>query len=127
MLKAEEYYDKYLSYDRRALHLSKYYLSRWAKTERNAAQLNETQKEIAFLLFSTLKELTKKEREFLGDKYRVILFGKNSKSDKEVAEEYNMRLSDYQKLRKGLEYKFYYYLKPLVQTSKKEKGIDFKF
>lgn len=124
MLKAEEYYDKYLSYDRRALQLSKYYLSRWAKTERNAAQLNETQKEIAFLLFSTLKELTKKEREFLGDKYRVILFGKNSKSDKEVAEEYNMRLSDYQKLRRGLEYKFYYYLKPLLLELKGEEFFN---
>lgn len=114
MLKAEEYYDKYISYDRRALQLSKHYLSRWGKIERNAAQLNETQKEIAFLLFSTLKELTEKEREFLGNKYRVIIFGKKAKSDKEVAEEYNMRLSDYQKLRKGLEYKFYHFLKPLL-------------
>lgn len=124
MLKAEEYYDKYLSYDRRALQLSKYYLSRWAKTERNAAQLNETQKEIAFLLFSTLKELTEKEREFLGDKYRVILFGKNSKSDKEVAKEYEMNLIDYQELRKGVEYKFYYYLKPLLLELKGEEFFN---
>lgn len=114
MLTADEYINQYISYDRRALQLSKYYLSRWAKVERNASQLDEMEKETAFLLFSVLKELTEKERQFLGDKYRVILFGKSSKSDKEVAEEYNMRFSDYQNLRKGLEYKFYHFLKPLL-------------
>lgn len=127
MLSADDYHVRYYSSDRRALQLSKYYLNKWGKIERNVSQLSEVYSRIAFILFSALKEMTEEERKFLADKYRVIIFGRWSKSDKELAEEYGMKLSDYQKLRKGIEYKFYYYLKPLVQTSKKEKGIDFKF
>lgn len=118
MLTADEYLDQYLSYDRRALQLSKYYLSRWGKIERKAAGLDDVHSEIAYILFSTLKELTEKEREFLGDKYRVIIFGRVAKSDKEMASQYNMKLVDYQNLRKGIEYKFYHKMKPLLQELK---------
>ena len=70
--------------------------------------------------------MTEEERKFLADKFRVTIARKSSRPDKEIAKKYGMELSEYRELRKGVEYKFYYYLKPLVQTSKKEKGIDFK-
>lgn len=122
MLTADEYFNQYPSYDRRALQLSKYYLSRWGKIERNASELSELHSEIAYILFSALNEMTEKEREFLGDKYRVIIFGRVAKSDKEMASQYNMKLVDYQNLRKGIEYKFYHKMKPLLQELK---GDDF--
>lgn len=127
MLSADDYHVRYYSSDRRALQLSKYYLNKWGWIERNASQLDELYGEIAFILFSALKEMTEEERKFLADKFRVTIARKSSRPDKEIAKKYGMELSEYRELRKGVEYKFYYYLKPLVQTSKKEKGIDFKF
>ena len=127
MLQADDYHVRYYSSDRRALQLSKYYLNKWGVIEKNASRLNESYTEIAFILFSALKEMTEEERKFLADKFRVTIERKSSRPDREIAKEYGMELSEYRELRKGVEYKFYYYLKPLVQTSKKEKGIDFKF
>lgn len=127
MLQADDYIVRYRSDDKRALQLSKYYLNKWGVIERNASRLNEHYTEIAFLLFSALKEMTEEERKFLSDKYRVVIRKKSSKPDKEIAKEYGMELLEYQKLRRGVEYKFYSHLKPLIQKTKKEKGIDFKF
>ena len=127
MLQVAEYHIRYYSSDRRSLQLSKYYLGKWGVIEKNASRLNESYTEIAFILFSALKEMTEEERKFLADKFRVTIAKKSSRPDKDIAKEYGMELSEYRDLRKGIEYKFYYYLKPLVQTSKKEKGIDFNF
>ena len=127
MLQVDDYHVRYYSSDRRALQLSKYYLNKWGKIERNVSQLSEVYSRIAFILFSALKEMTEEERRFLADKFRVTIARKSSRPDKEIAKEYGMELSEYRELRKGVEYKFYSYLKPLVQTSNKEKGIDLKF
>lgn len=118
MLNADDYHVRYYSSDRRALQLSKYYLNKWGWIERNASQLDESYKEIAFILFSALKEMTEEERKFLADKFRVTIARKSSRPDKEIAEEYGMELQEYRKLRKGVEYKFYSYLKPLLQEHK---------
>lgn len=127
MLQADEYYNQFYSNDRRALQLSKYYLNKWGVIEKNASRLNESYTEIAFILFSALKEMTEEERNFLADKYRVTIAKKSSRPDKEIANDYGMELLEYRNLRKGIEYKFYYHLKPLIQTAKKEKGINFRF
>lgn len=123
MLPADEYFISYYSEDRRALQLAKYYLSKWGTIEKNASKLNEAYSEIAFLLFSALSEMTEEERKFLADKYRVDIYKKWAKPDKEVAKKNDMKLSEYQKLRKGVEYKFYYYLKPLRQKEKEKEGV----
>ena len=127
MLSADDYHVRYYSSDRRALQLSKYYLNKWGWIERNASQLDELYGEIAFILFSALKEMTEEERKFLADKFRVTIERKSSRPDKEIAKEYGMELSEYRELRKGVEYKFYYYLKPLIQKNKVEKGVSFSF
>lgn len=119
MLRVESYseYEQKMTINR-SLQLAKYYLSKWGRIENNIANLSVAEKRIAKLLFTSLKQMTAEEREFLASKYRVIIFGKASRTDKEVAEEYKMKLIDYQNLRKGIEYKFYFYLKPLL----KERG-----
>lgn len=127
MLSADDYHVRYYSSDRRALQLSKYYLGKWGKIEKNVSQLSEAYSRIAFILFSALKEMTDNERKFLADKYRVTIYSKIARPDREVAEEYEMNYSDYQKLRKGVEYKFYSYLKPLIQKQKEAKGLSFSF
>lgn len=127
MLQADEYYNQFYSNDRRALQLSKYYLNKWGVIEKNASRLNESYTEIAFILFSALKEMTEEERNFLADKYRVTIAKKSSRPDKEIANDYGMELLEYRNLRKGIEYKIYCHLKPLIQTAKKEKGINFRF
>lgn len=55
---------------------SKYYLIKWGRIEQNASQLNKHLKKIAYLLFSAMNEMTDKERQFLADKYQVIISGK---------------------------------------------------
>lgn len=119
MLDVDDYHVRYYSSDRRALQLSKYYLNKWGWIERNASQLDKLYGEIAFILFSALKEMTEEERKFLADKFRVTIARKSSRPDKEIAKKYGMELSEYRELRKGVEYKFYYYLKPLIQKHKK--------
>ena len=119
MLSADDYHVRYYSSDRRALQLSKYYLNKWGWIERNASQLSEVYSRIAFILFSALKEMTEEERKFLADKFRVTIERKSSRPDKEIAKEYGMELSEYRELRKGVEYKFYSFLKPLIQKHKK--------
>jgi len=127
MLLANEYLTSYYSEDRRALQLSKYYLSKWGKIEKNASKLNKNDKKVAYILYSTLNKMAEDERKFLANKYRVMIYGKSAKPDKELAEVYDMDLLEYRNLRKGIEYKFYYYLKPSIQKRKKVKGIKFKF
>ena len=119
MLSADDYHVRYYSSDRRALQLSKYYLGKWGKIEKNASQLSEVYSRIAFILFSALKEMTEEERKFLADKFRVTIARKSSRPDKEIAKKYGMELSEYRELRKGIEYKFYYYLKPLLKEHTK--------
>lgn len=123
MLQVDDYHARYYSDDRRALQLSKYYLNKWGIIERNASRLNESYTEIAVILFSTLKEMTDLERKFLSEKYRVTIARKSSRPDEELAEKYGMKLLEYRELRKGIEYKFYYYLKSLLEEHKK--GISF--
>lgn len=110
----EENYIKYYDENKRALQKAKFFLSRWGKIENNISNLSPRKKRIAKMLFSTLKKLTKEEREFLASKYRVVIFGKASRTDKEVAAMYDMDFQDYVMLRRSIEYKFYYYLKDLI-------------
>lgn len=118
MLQTDDYHARYYCDDRRTFQLSKYYLSKWGIIERNASQLDKHYSEMAFILFNTLKEMTEEERKFLSEKYRVTIPMKAHRPDREVAEEYGMELQEYRKLRKGVEYKFYSYLKPLLQEHK---------
>lgn len=92
MLLADEYLTSYYSEDRRALQLSKYYLSKWGKIEKNASKLNKNYKKVAFILYSTLNKMAEDERKFLANKYRVMIYGKSAKPDKELAEVYDMDL-----------------------------------
>jgi len=124
MLTADEYHARYYSHDTRALQLAKYYLGRWGFIERNASRLSEHYQEVAYILFSALNEMTEEEREFLANKYRVTIFMQQSKNDKELFEEYDVTLYRYRLIRKGVEYKFYHHLKPLI---KEHKGENFLF
>lgn len=93
--------------NRNALQISKHYLTRWGKFERDIGSLDIYDKERATTLFKVIKELDPKERSFLASKYRIIIHGKNSISDKSLADEYSMDLKEYRDLRKLIEYKFF--------------------
>lgn len=115
MLRVEDY-TMFKEGNKGALQKTKFFLSRWGRTEENFSKLTRIEKRNAKLLFSALKKLTKEEREFLASKYRVVIFGKASRTDKEVAAMYDMDFNEYVMLRRGIEYKFYYYLKDLIDT-----------
>lgn len=106
------YYDDFP----RALQLAKFYLKEWGKIDKDITGLSDEEKEFAIKLYSTLKNLTEYERKILGDKYRVDIFRKYAKPDKELAADYDMSFYSYRKLRKGIEYKFFYYLREHIPS-----------
>lgn len=111
----EEYKTKAIRQSKRnPLQLSKHYLSKWGKFEKNISSLDIYEQKKVKRLFTTLKAMSVEERIFLATKYRVILFGKMGRSDKELADEYNMTIEEYTNLRRGVEYKFFC---KLVETS----------
>ena len=95
----------------RALQLAKYHLKEWGKIEKDITALSDEEKEFAIRLYATLKHMTEEERQLLGDKYRVDVFGRYANPDLELAKQYEMELDYYRRLRKGIEYKFFYYLR----------------
>jgi len=121
MLTADEYHALYYHKDKRVFQLAKHYLSKWGIIENNASQLDEDYNEIAYLLFSALNEMTEEERAFLANKYRTPTFYQENRSDKKMADEYDLTLKEYRALRKGVERKFYHYLNKIKQEH--ETGI----
>lgn len=110
---AKEYRKYYDDYDR-ALQLAKYYLKDWDSIDKNIQTLEGRDLEIARTLYQTLGHLTEKERKVLADKYRVDRFRVYCITDSELAEANNMNFHAYRNLRKGIEYKFFYYLKEYI-------------
>lgn len=95
---------------RSPLQLSSRYLSNWGKFERNISTLSDNEIEMAKDLFSSLKLMTEKERNFLASKYRAIVPTKQSIPDREMAKKYNIEMKEYAKIRKAIEFKFFCYL-----------------
>lgn len=111
MLDVDDYMKYYqLNTNRHALQIVKYHLNHWGRIEKNIANLGPDSEQMAKRLFTGLKGLTAEERALLAAKYRTDKQGKPSKTDKEAAEDYGMKLRNYQALRKAIEHKVYYYM-----------------
>lgn len=112
MLITDDYIKYYYSNtEMYALQIAKYHLIRWGKIEKNIVDLGSDLKPIAKSLFGALRKLTIDERAILAAKYRTDEKGRPSKTDKEAADALDMELLKYQELRRGIEHKFYYYIK----------------
>lgn len=110
---ADDYKKYYDDYDR-VPQLAKYYLKDWDSIDKNIQTLEGRKLEIAKILYQTLGHLTEYERKLLADKYRVDLFQVYCRTDKELAAEMELTLKDYGNLRRGIEFKFFYYLKEYI-------------
>src|SRR5699024_2304076 len=80
------------------------------KYEINVRTFRAHEMEMAKDLFSSLKLMTEKERNFLASKYRAIVPTKQSIPDREMAKKYNIEMKEYAKIRKAIEFKFFCYL-----------------
>lgn len=117
MLKADDY-KQYITGIRGSLRITKHYLSKWDYYERNVSKLVDIELKKAKILYEALGHLTEDERKFLANKYRVTLeedrgYTLNYKRDKDLAKEAKMTMKEYIQLRRGIELKFFHYLKQI--------------